>query len=77
MIKFMKINIDTILLSKYTFVGSQTDPHTQGAGRGDRRKRQATPEWQVTDLMSKGTYTQSLSWAATKRVDLSTFSPEC
>ena len=43
----------------------EAGPLTQRASR-DWRKRQTTPDWQVADLISMGTYIQGLSWAATK-----------
>lgn len=42
-------------------VKSETGPSTRRMRR-DRRKRQTTPDWQVTGLISKGAYSQGLSW---------------
>ena len=50
-------------------------PCIQRARRAET-KRQTTTDWQVADLISKGTYTGGLFQAATRRVDFYPSPPE-
>ena len=53
--------------SEVAWVWSETGSHTQRT-RKDQRKRQTSPDWQVTGLKSKGIYIKGfLSWATPQK----------
>lgn len=66
----MKLRRQTTQVEKWAkkkkSVGLQTGPHTQRAGR-DHREKEATPDWGVAALMSKGIDLHDFSWEAAGR----------